>query len=88
MNISKRFVAIASAAVLSLFAGQSMAADKLVIGTDSTYPPFEYLDAGGNFLGFDMDIGRALCAQMKVECTFVSMISTESFRPCRPRNST
>lgn len=72
MNISKRFVAIASAAVLSLFAGQSMAADKLVIGTDSTYPPFEYLDAGGNFLGFDMDIGRALCAQMKVECTFVS----------------
>ncbi len=72
MHISKRFLAIASAAVLSLFAGQSMAADKLVIGTDSTYPPFEYLDAGGNFLGFDMDIGRALCAQMKVECTFVS----------------
>jgi polar amino acid transport system substrate-binding protein len=72
MTISKRFVAIASAAVLSLFASQSMAADKLVIGTDSTYPPFEYLDAGGNFLGFDMDIGRALCAQMKVECTFVS----------------
>lgn len=67
-----RKIATVAAFALTLFAGASQAADKLVIGTDSTYPPFEYLDAGGQFLGFDMDIGRALCAQMKVECTFVS----------------
>ena len=71
MALSRK-IATAAALALTLFAGASQAADKLVIGTDSTYPPFEYLDAGGQFLGFDMDIGRALCAQMKVECTFVS----------------
>lgn len=71
MALSRK-IATAAALALTLFAGASQAADKLVIGTDSTYPPFEYLDASGQFLGFDMDIGRALCAQMKVECTFVS----------------
>lgn len=65
-------IATAAALALTLVAGASQAADKLVIGTDSTYPPFEYLDASGQFLGFDMDIGRALCAEMKAECTFVS----------------
>ncbi|HZG30195.1 polar amino acid transport system substrate-binding protein [Ensifer adhaerens] len=71
MALSRKIATVAALA-LTLFAGASQAADKLVIGTDSTYPPFEYLDASGQFLGFDMDIGRALCAQMKVECTFVS----------------
>ena len=71
MKISRKFAIIAAAAA-ALMAGAANAADKLVIGTDSTYPPFEYLDSSGQFLGFDMDIGRALCAEMKVECTFVS----------------
>ena len=66
MHISTRFLAAASIAAMSLFAGSAMAdGEKYVIGTDSTYPPFEYVDASGQFLGFDMDIARALCTQMK-----------------------
>ncbi len=66
-------IALAAATALTMFAGAAQAeGEKLVIGTDSTYPPFEYVDADGNFLGFDMDIGRALCEEMKAECTFVS----------------
>ena len=71
MKFSRK-IALAAAAALSLVASASMAADKLVIGTDSTYPPFEYVDASGKFIGFDIDIASALCAEMKVECTFVS----------------
>jgi polar amino acid transport system substrate-binding protein len=71
MTISRK-LATAATLALTLVAGASQAADKLVIGTDSTYPPFEYLDASGKFLGFDMDIGRALCEEMKAECTYVS----------------
>ena len=71
MTISRLFAA-ASLAALSLFAGSAMAADKLVIGTDSTYPPFESVDASGHFIGFDMDLARALCDQMKADCSFVS----------------
>ncbi len=73
MRISTRILAAASVAAMSLFAGAAMAdGEKYVIGTDSTYPPFEYVDASGQFLGFDMDIARALCAEMKAECTIVS----------------
>jgi polar amino acid transport system substrate-binding protein len=75
MHNSTRLFAAASLAAMSLFAGANMAAaadDTLVIGTDATYPPFESLDAGGKFQGFDIDIGNALCAQMKVKCTFVN----------------
>ena len=71
MKFSRK-IALAAAAALSLVASASMAADKLVIGTDSTYPPFESVDASGKFIGFDIDIGNALCAEMKVECSFVS----------------
>jgi len=73
MRISNRFLAAASLAALSLFAGSAMAAgEKLVIGTDATYPPFESMDASGQFLGFEIDLAKALCAEMKVECTFVN----------------
>ncbi|MBP1850946.1 transporter substrate-binding domain-containing protein [Rhizobium halophytocola] len=72
-SIKSRVLAAVSLAALSLAAGQAFAdGENYVIGTDSTYPPFEYVDASGNFLGFDMDIGRALCEEMKAECTIVS----------------
>jgi polar amino acid transport system substrate-binding protein len=72
MNISTRFFAAASIAALSLFAGSAMAQEKLVIGTEGAYPPFNNLEANGELTGFDIDIAKALCDQMKVTCTFVT----------------
>jgi polar amino acid transport system substrate-binding protein len=40
------------------------------IGTDATYAPFETVDRSGALVGWEIDYGRALCAQMKVTCTF------------------
>jgi polar amino acid transport system substrate-binding protein len=40
------------------------------IGTDATYPPFESVDASGAIVGWEIDYGRALCAAMRVTCTF------------------
>ncbi|WP_102959066.1 ABC transporter substrate-binding protein [Mangrovicella endophytica] len=45
---------------------------KVVIGTEGAYPPFNTLSASGELGGFDVDIAKALCEQMKVECTFVA----------------
>jgi polar amino acid transport system substrate-binding protein len=72
MNISTRLLAAASIAALSLFAGSAMAQEKLVIGTEGAYPPFNNLEANGQLTGFDIDIAKALCDEMKATCTFVT----------------
>jgi polar amino acid transport system substrate-binding protein len=54
------------------FAGAASAQDKLKIGTEGAYPPFNSLTADGKLVGFDIDIANALCAEMKTECEFVT----------------
>jgi len=39
-------------------------------GMDATYPPWESVDPSGKIVGFEVDYANALCAKMKVTCTF------------------
>ncbi|WXL26203.1 ABC transporter substrate-binding protein [Ectopseudomonas mendocina] len=64
-------ILLAAAATLA-FGTQAVAADKLKIGTEGAYPPFNLIDASGKVGGFDVEIGQALCAKMKVECEVVT----------------
>ena len=73
MRISTRLLAAASIAAMSLFAGSALAdGEKIIIGTEGAYPPFNNLEADGTLTGFDIDIAKALCEEMKAECTFVT----------------
>ena len=72
MRTPNRFLAAASIAALSLFAGSAMAQEKIIIGTEGAYPPFNNLEADGTLVGFDIDIANALCEEMKVTCEFVT----------------
>lgn len=59
-------IALALAAV----AGTAFAAD-LRVGLNPAYEPFEYKNAQGEVVGFDVDLAKALCAQIQRKCVFV-----------------
>ena len=61
-----------AAAVTLAFSAGAMAAEKLKMGIEAAYPPFNNKDASGQVVGFDVDIGNALCAKMKTECEIVT----------------
>jgi lysine-arginine-ornithine-binding protein len=44
---------------------------ELRIGTDATYPPFESAE-GGDFTGFDIDLGKAIARELGVRARFVN----------------
>jgi len=69
MKIRNSLLAVAAALV---FATPALAADKLRIGTEGAYPPFNQIDASGNVVGFDVEIAKALCLKMQAECEIVT----------------
>lgn len=54
-----------------LMASMSHAADVIRFGVDPSYPPFEQKMPDGSLAGFDIDLGNALCAELKARCVWV-----------------
>ena len=73
MKLNKNLMGLALAAVaaLGLMSAPASAAEKIRIGTEGAYPPFNFVDSNGDLQGFDVDIAKALCDRMGAECTFV-----------------
>lgn len=67
-NFKKVFLA---AAVTLAFSAGAMA-ETLKMGIEAAYPPFNNKDTSGQVVGFDKEIGDALCAKMKAECSVVT----------------
>ena len=44
--------------------------NKLIIGTDATYPPFEFVDAAGQISGVDIEVGREIGKALGREVEF------------------
>ncbi len=42
------------------------------IATEGAYPPFNYTNADGSLGGYDIDVAKALCEQMKAKCEIVA----------------
>jgi lysine/arginine/ornithine transport system substrate-binding protein len=58
---------------VAMTAASAYAADASVIrfGVDASYPPFESKAPDGKIVGFDVDVGNAICAKLKVQCVWV-----------------
>ena len=49
------------------------AGERLRVATEGAYPPFNFIDENGQVAGFDVDIAKALCVALKVECEIVAV---------------
>lgn len=70
----KRLVSALTALVLAALLGAGFAQDlggrTLIVGSDTTYPPFETVDQSGNIVGFDVDVVNAICERINCVAVF------------------
>ena len=68
MNIFKKTILTVLASLLLI---GNVYADKVKIGTEGAYPPWNDTDASGSLVGFEIDLANELCAILKHECEIV-----------------
>ena len=68
MNIFRKTILTV---LTSLFIIGNVSAEKIKIGTEGAYPPWNSKDASGNLIGFEVELAQELCTIMKYECTIV-----------------
>jgi polar amino acid transport system substrate-binding protein len=74
MNLRRLSYRVRLAAAFAILLSSAAAAqDRLIVGTEGAYPPFNSLTASGELVGFDVDIAKELCARMKTECSFAAV---------------
>ncbi len=70
----KRTVSALLALAVALLFGSALAQDlggrTLIVGSDTTYPPFETVDQDGNIVGFDVDVVNAVCERINCVAQF------------------
>ena len=67
----RTILAIAAAAALTLTGAWSAGAEEIKVGfAPEAYPPFYTQDASGNWEGWEVEIGHAICDQAGFDCVF------------------
>jgi lysine-arginine-ornithine-binding protein len=69
--MNKIFASLAIAIATIAGTPATHASETLRIATEGAYPPFNQLEPDGSLSGFDVDIAKAVCADIKATCTFV-----------------
>ena len=68
MSIIKKF---SLGLLISLFLTISANADKIRIGTEGAYPPWNSKDASGKLIGFEVELAWTLCRYIGQQCEIV-----------------
>ena len=68
MNIFKKTI---FSVLFSLFIMGNVNADKIKIGTEGAYPPWNSKNEAGKLIGFEVELAWSLCRYMGKQCTIV-----------------
>ena len=68
MNIFKKTIL---SVLVSLLLVGNVYADKIRIGTEGAYPPWNAKDESGKLIGFEVELANFLCIYMGADCTIV-----------------
>ena len=68
MNIFKKTI---FSVLLSLLVMGNVYADKIRIGTEGAYPPWNSKDESGKLIGFEVELAYTLCRYIGEQCTIV-----------------
>ena len=66
-NLKKTILTV----LVSLLLIGNVYADKVKIGTEGAYPPWNSKDASGNLIGFEIELANWLCIYAEHDCTIV-----------------
>lgn len=58
-------------AALAVMASGAMAQDVVRIGTEGAYPPWNFINENNEVVGFEIDLGMAICERAELTCEFV-----------------
>lgn len=64
--------ATAIAAVMSALPARAEMME-VKVGTEAAYAPFEYVDPNGKIVGFEIDLGNAICEAAELKCDWVNI---------------
>ena len=71
-SVVKRAVGLSLAmSVATCAVAQAPEWKKIRVAVEGNYPPFSVMSPDGKLGGFDIDVARALCVEMKADCTLV-----------------
>lgn len=70
MNVKNIALKVGLIALMAFGANLHAAEQALRLGIEAAYPPFASKTPDNTIVGFDYDIGQALCAEMNVKCVW------------------
>ncbi|TDF86203.1 transporter substrate-binding domain-containing protein [Pseudomonas sp. H9] len=73
MKLKSGFSALALMSAVALFSHVQASERTLRIGVEAAYPPFAYKTPDNQLVGFDYDIGEALCAKLQAKCKWIEI---------------
>ncbi|WP_294611024.1 ABC transporter substrate-binding protein [uncultured Gilliamella sp.] len=71
--MKKFLITLSIVSLLSVpLVGQAQLPESIKIGSDTSYAPFDYIDANGEITGFNIELTKALCEKVNIKCNFAT----------------